>query len=76
MATNKQITGNINRKWFRPNSSYGAPKFQDCMHSMRGQRSTTTSGLIHVDAANHNRQSLKNLLSIMYSKEDERQLCR
>ena len=25
---------------------------------------------VHVDAANHNRQSLKNLLSIMYSKED------
>lgn len=25
---------------------------------------------VHVDAANHNRQSLKNLLSIMFSKED------
>ena len=25
---------------------------------------------IHVDAANHNRQSLKNLIGIMYSKED------
>ena len=25
---------------------------------------------VHVDASNHNRQSLKNLLSIMYSKED------
>lgn len=25
---------------------------------------------VHVDAANHNRQSLKNLISIMYSKED------
>ena len=25
---------------------------------------------VHVDAANHNRQSLKNLIGIMYSKED------
>ena len=25
---------------------------------------------VHVDASNHNRQSLKNLISIMYSKED------
>ena len=25
---------------------------------------------VHVDASNHNRQSLKNLIGIMYSKED------
>ena len=28
------------------------------------------SEILHVDAANHNRQSLKNLIGIMYSKED------
>ena len=25
---------------------------------------------VHIDASNHNRQSLKNLIGIMYSKED------
>lgn len=36
-----------------------------------GAKTNSSCGIhIHVDAANHNRQSLKNLLSIMYSKED------
>ena len=37
----------------------------------RSAKVNSSCGLhIHVDAANHNRQSLKNLLSIMYAKED------
>ena len=49
------------------------PKFQECVRQVRraGAKVNESCGLhIHVDAANHNRQSLKNLLSIMYSKED------
>ena len=49
------------------------PKFQECIRQMRhaGARVNPSCGLhVHVDAANHNQQSLKNLLSIMYSKED------
>ena len=49
------------------------PKFQECVRQIRhaGAKVNSSCGLhIHVDAANHNRQSLKNLLSIMYSKED------
>ena len=49
------------------------PKFQECIRQVRhvGARVNDSCGLhVHVDAANHNRQSLKNLISIMYSKED------
>lgn len=49
------------------------PKFQECVRQMRdaGGKVNRTCGIhVHVDAANHNRQSLKNLLSIMFSKED------
>lgn len=49
------------------------PKFQECLRQVRhaGARVNSSCGLhVHVDAANHNRQSLKNLLSIMYAKED------
>ena len=49
------------------------PKFQECVRQVRraGAKVNDSCGLhIHVDAANHNRQSLKNLLGIMYSKED------
>ena len=49
------------------------PKFQECVRQVRkaGGKVNNTCGIhIHVDASNHNRQSLKNLLSIMYSKED------
>lgn len=36
-----------------------------------GAKVNDSCGLhVHIDGANHNRQSLKNLLSIMYSKED------
>lgn len=48
-------------------------KFQACVRQIRlaGGKVNSSCGLhVHVDAANHNRQSLKNLLSIMYSKED------
>lgn len=49
------------------------PKFQECVRQMRhaGGKVNDSCGIhVHVDAANHNRQSLKNLLSIMFSKED------
>lgn len=49
------------------------PKFQECVRCMRraGGKVNSSCGLhVHVDAANHNRQSLKNLIGIMYSKED------
>ena len=49
------------------------PKFQECvrqMHDAGGKVNRTCGIHVHVDAANHNRQSLKNLLSIMFSKED------
>ena len=49
------------------------PKFQECVRQVRhaGAKVNSSCGLhIHVDASNHNRQSLKNLLGIMYSKED------
>ena len=49
------------------------PKFQECVRQVRhtGGKVNDSCGLhVHVDASNHNRQSLKNLISIMYSKED------
>lgn len=49
------------------------PKFQECIRRVRaaGAKVNSSCGIhVHVDAANHNRQSLKNLISIMYSKED------
>ena len=49
------------------------PKFQECVRCVRkaGGKVNQSCGLhVHVDAANHNRQSLKNLIGIMYSKED------
>ena len=49
------------------------PKFQECVRRVRraGAKVNSSCGLhVHVDASNHNRQSLKNLMGIMYSKED------
>ena len=49
------------------------PKFQECVRTVRraGAKVNDSCGLhVHVDGSNHNRQSLKNLLGIMYSKED------
>lgn len=49
------------------------PQFQECVRRVRkaGAKVNASCGLhVHVDASNHNRQSLKNLLGIMYSKED------
>lgn len=49
------------------------PKFQECVRQVRhaGGKVNSSCGIhVHVDAANHNRQSLKNLIGIMYSKED------
>ena len=49
------------------------PKFQECVRQVRkaGAKVNDSCGLhVHVDAADHNRQSLKNLIGIMYSKED------
>ena len=49
------------------------PKLQECVRQVRhaGAKVNRTCGIhVHVDAANHNRQSLKNLIGIMYSKAD------
>ena len=49
------------------------PKLQECVRQVRkaGAKANGSCGIhVHVDAANHNRQSLKNLIGIMYSKED------
>lgn len=49
------------------------PKLQEVIRTLKnvGAKVNSSCGLhIHIDASNHNRQSLKNLLSIMYSKED------
>ncbi len=49
------------------------PKLQECVRRVKkaGAKVNKSCGIhIHVDAANHNRQSLKNLMGIMYSKED------
>ena len=49
------------------------PRLQECVRQVRhaGAKVNSSCGIhVHVDAVNHNRQSLKNLLSIMYSKED------
>ena len=49
------------------------PKLQECIRRVRraGAKANSSCGIhVHVDAANHNRQSLKNLIGIMYSKED------
>lgn len=48
-------------------------KLQECVRRVRkaGAKANTSCGIhVHVDASNHNRQSLKNLIGIMYSKED------
>ena len=49
------------------------PKLQECVRRVRkaGAKANNSCGIhVHVDASNHNRQSLKNLIGIMYSKED------
>lgn len=69
----------INNSFYRvemvtPKLSYDElPKMQECIRRLRkaGGKVNSSCGLhVHIDAANHNRQSLKNLLSIMFSKED------
>jgi len=48
-------------------------KLQECVRRVKkaGAKVNDSCGIhVHVDAANHNRQSLKNLIGIMYSKED------
>ena len=49
------------------------PKLRDCVRLLQqaGAKVNDSCGIhVHVDAANHNRQSLKNLIGIMFSKED------
>ena len=48
-------------------------QFQECIRTVRnaGGKVNSSCGLhVHVDASNHDQQTLKNLMSIMYSKED------
>lgn len=49
------------------------PKLQEVIRALReaGAKVNSSCGMhIHIDAANHNRNSLKNLIGIMYQKED------
>lgn len=49
------------------------PKLQECVRRVKkaGAKVNKSCGIhVHVDASNHNRQRLKNLIGIMYSKED------
>ncbi len=49
------------------------PIMQECVRQLRraGGKVNSSCGIhVHVDGANHNRQSLKNLIGLMYSKED------
>ena len=49
------------------------PKLRDCVRLLQqaGAKVNDSCGIhVHVDAAKHNRQSLKNLIGIMFSKED------
>ena len=49
------------------------PVLQECMRQVEraGAKVNESCGIhVHVDGANHNRQSLKNLIGIMFSKED------
>lgn len=48
-------------------------KLQQVIRALRGAGAIVNKSCgmhVHIDAANHNRNSLKNLLGIMYSKED------
>lgn len=48
-------------------------KLQDILRALKstGAKVNASCGMhVHIDAANHNRNSLKNLLGIMYAKED------
>ena len=71
-----RATGNINYRveMVTPKLTYAEmPKFQECVRCVRkaGAKANNSCGIhVHVDASNHNRQSLKNLIGIMYSKED------
>ncbi|WP_300448409.1 amidoligase family protein [uncultured Oscillibacter sp.] len=59
--------------WFKKLTYDELPHLQECMRRVTaiGAKVNDSCGLhVHVDASNHNRQSLKNLISIMYSKED------
>ena len=49
------------------------PRLQECVRRVQEAHAKVNNSCgihVHVDAANHNRQSLKNLIGIMYSKED------
>ena len=49
------------------------PKLQEVIRQLKkaGAKTNDSCGLhVHIDAANHNRQSLKNLMGLMFSKED------
>ena len=58
---------------FTPLTYDEIPKLQEVIRALReaGAKVNSSCGLhVHIDAANHNRNSLKNLIGIMYQKED------
>lgn len=72
--TSNNVSSSYRVEMVTPKLTYAElPKFQECVRQVRhaGAKVNDSCGLhVHVDAANHNRQSLKNLIGIMYSKED------
>lgn len=82
IETERKTTGGYERcsdnqyavEFVTPKLTYDQlPVLQECIRQLRhaGAKVNGSCGLhIHIDASNHNRQSLKNLLSIMYAKED------
>ena len=70
--TRKERTWRI--RLVSPMLDYGEmPKLRDCIRTIRnagGRVNPSCEMSVHIDASNHNRQSLKNLIGIMYSKED------
>ena len=71
------VVNNINAlrvEMVTPKLTYSElPKLQECIRRVRKAHAKVNGSCgihVHVDAANHNRQSLKNLIGIMYSKED------
>ena len=57
-----------------PPLDYGElPKLEECLQTLQragGRVNDSCEMSVRVDAGNHNRQSLRNLIGIMYSKED------
>ena len=74
MAASGMRGGEYKVELVTPKLTYAElPKLQECVRRVKkaGAKVNKSCGIhVHVDASNHNRQSLKNLIGIMFSKED------